>query len=230
MVNLLERQGKDLMTRDSKKLGFTLTEMLVVITILAVLMTLVLKVGKRLKDQSDEIAAKSTIDILVAAIEEYQSHHDRFPVVTNDPRQWIPPRVSYPRIDIYQELQLGDDIAYELKGNVVSWPPAKVATLGNYYYSSEGLYYFLSRDADCVATMKSIPEKYVTNLNENGVAVFVDVDFEGKAPKTIELRRFIDPWGNSYRYIYRYGYSFPIIESAGKDGDFLTVADNISSR
>ena len=102
--------------------------------------------------------------------------------------------------------------------------------------SCEGLYYFLTRDSDCVSTMKSIPDEYVTNKNEDGVEVVVEVeilDFNGdpKLPQTIiELRRFIDPWGNSYRYSYAYGNSFPVVESAGKDGDFLTVGDNVSSR
>jgi len=41
---------------------------------------------------------------------------------------------------------------------------------------------------------------------------------------------FLDPWGEPLDYRYKDGDSFPVIESAGPDGDPCTTADNINSR
>ena len=47
---------------------------------------------------------------------------------------------------------------------------------------------------------------------------------------SIDLIRFIDPWGKALRYTYAAGDTFPLIESAGSDGDFDAAGDNITSQ
>ncbi len=39
---------------------------------------------------------------------------------------------------------------------------------------------------------------------------------------------FLDPWGKPLRYRYVLGWTFPVVESGGPDGDLTTAADNIS--
>lgn len=41
---------------------------------------------------------------------------------------------------------------------------------------------------------------------------------------------FLDPWGKPLRYRYLQGWTFPVVESGGPDGDLTTAADNISSK
>ena len=41
---------------------------------------------------------------------------------------------------------------------------------------------------------------------------------------------FLDPWGKPLRYRYLQGWTFPVVESGGPDGDLATTGDNINSR
>ena len=61
--------------------GFSLSEVLVVVAVLGILAGLLLGFGKRLKTQADEKLCRSTIEILVAAIEQYFDDQGKFPVV-----------------------------------------------------------------------------------------------------------------------------------------------------
>ncbi|HPD46136.1 MAG TPA: type II secretion system protein [Anaerohalosphaeraceae bacterium] len=62
-----------------RKNGFSLTEMLVAVAILLVLMGALLAFGRRLRRQSEETLCRSTIDLLVAAVEQYYDFHEAFP-------------------------------------------------------------------------------------------------------------------------------------------------------
>lgn len=66
-----------------KNKGFSTIEVLVAVSIVIILATIVLGVGKRLKTQADEKLAKSTIQILVTAIGQYHQFWDEFPAVTD---------------------------------------------------------------------------------------------------------------------------------------------------
>ena len=58
---------------------------MVAASIVIILATIVLGVGKRLKTQADEKLAKSTIQILVTAIGQYHQFWNDFPDPDNDP-------------------------------------------------------------------------------------------------------------------------------------------------
>lgn len=59
--------------------GFSTIEVLAAVAIVIILATIVLGVGRRLKTQAEEKLARSTIGILVTAIEQYHEFWDEFP-------------------------------------------------------------------------------------------------------------------------------------------------------
>ena len=206
--------------RDKK--GFSITEILVVIAILAILITLVLRAGRRLKTQADEKLAKSTIGVLVAAIEHYYNYHGGFPVVTVD--------AALGRTG-YGETELIEDVASDFgllitDVTVVLNPLAHDAG----YCSSEALFYFLDKNPECRRIIEVITESQITCKDADGANIILEVNTGAAVPTDIPLIRFIDPWGNAFRYTYTAGDTFPTIESAGPDGYMATVQDNISSR
>ena len=78
--------------------AFSTLEVLAAVTVVIILAAILLGVGKRLKTQAEEKLAKSTIQILVTAIEQYYGFWDKFPVV--DPCE--PPDVHSE--DLYVQL------------------------------------------------------------------------------------------------------------------------------
>jgi len=67
------------MKKLQRQCGFSLTEMLVAVAILLVLMGALLAFGTHLRRQGQEKLCRSTIGVLVAAIEQYHDFHDAFP-------------------------------------------------------------------------------------------------------------------------------------------------------
>ncbi len=65
----------------------------------------------------------------------------------------------------------------------------------------------------------------ISNKDQSGDPLAITIGTD-----TLDLVRFIDPWGKSLRYTYVVGNAFPVIESAGVDGKFYTSGDNITSR
>jgi prepilin-type N-terminal cleavage/methylation domain-containing protein len=65
--------------------GFTLSEILIVVAVLGILVGLLLGFGKRLKTQADEKLCRSTMEILIAAIEQYYDDQGKFPDPAYDP-------------------------------------------------------------------------------------------------------------------------------------------------
>ncbi|MBE0536354.1 MAG: prepilin-type N-terminal cleavage/methylation domain-containing protein [Phycisphaerae bacterium] len=59
--------------------GFSLTELLIVVAVLLVLMGALMGVGTHLKRQGQENLCRGTLEILVAAIEQYYEFHQQFP-------------------------------------------------------------------------------------------------------------------------------------------------------
>lgn len=199
------------MVKFSDKRGFSITEILVVIAILAILVTLVLGAGKRLKVQAEEKLAESTIGVLVAAIEHYYDYHGNFPVIAD---------AGYNELQFFTELEA--DLGFAVV--VLNAPP--VVHL-NEYSSSESLYYFLNKNSQCRSIVEAISEAQMTCKDAGGRNIVVEV--QNTSADQIPLIRFVDPWGNALRYVYVAGSSFPVITSAGPDGDITTAEDNVSS-
>ena len=96
------------------------------------------------------------------------------------------------------------------------------------YASSEVLYYRLSRTPNCKRIINTISDTLISNRDVDEEVLLIEIPTGNPVPT--DLIRFIDPWGTSVRYRYALGDSFPVIESAGADGDFDITGDNVSSR
>ena len=182
-------------------------ELLTVIAVLVILAAMLLGAGKRLRVQAEEKLTQSQIDVLVTALEQYYAaNDDEFPFEADAD---------------YDEAALLGDIQTDTGAAAVS------VTSGTHiqeYCSSEGLYYFLDKSVVSREIAEAISETLVTCKDADGVFLRIDIDGESLDPA-----RFIDPWGKSLRYTYAAGNTFPVIVSAGVDGDFGTE-DDITSK
>ena len=190
------------MTRFGKKIGFSMVEILTVVGILAILLTVVMGVSKKMKRQANEQLTASMIDVIVTALEQYYAFWSAFPFDANEK---------------YNEVQLLIDINATLDSGVHE----------DEYASSEALYYYLSRTPDCKRIIDSISDTLISNRDVNEAVLLIVIPPD---PEPTDLIRFVDPWGKAIRYTYATGDSFPVIESAGTDGDFTTTGDNVTSR
>ena len=68
------------MNRTAGQRGFTLIELLVVAAIIVVLASALVGVGRRMLTVAQEKLARSTIEVVVTAIEQYHGELDRFPM------------------------------------------------------------------------------------------------------------------------------------------------------
>ena len=192
-----------------KKIGFSTVEILTVVGIIAILLTAVLGVSKKLKRQANEQLAASMIEILVTALEQYYAFWDAFPVVVDDDNNPMTAPMT-----VLNSIGTITDGIHESK-----------------YASSEVLYYYLSRTPNCKRIINTISDTLISNRDVDGTVLLIVIPpgSEEEDDET-DLIRFVDPWGNAIRYTYAAGDSFPLIESAGTDGDFDTTGDNVSSR
>ena len=181
--------------------GFSMLEVLTAVAIIAVLVSLVLGLGKRIKDQAQERLCKSAIDIISSALEQYYDQYTAFPFTT-DP--------AYGQANLIFLL--------ETEFNPVTSSEILPADVCDEYASSEALYYYL--DKKCPNSRKLI-DKLAVSLTAGGRKYLVDSVDE------LDLIRFVDPWGRSLMYTYSAGDVFPVVASAGADGDFDTGEDNI---
>jgi prepilin-type N-terminal cleavage/methylation domain-containing protein len=200
--------------------GFSMIEVLTAIAIIAVLASMVLGLGKRIRAQGRENFCKSEIDIIDLALKEYYDQYKTdpfmppFPFVTDpDPE---PPGDPSGDGDFDQaDLTVLLDAEFGIGGGIAG-------TIKNDYASSEMLFYCL--DQNCLNSRKLI-EKLATSLKTIKTDSGVKRKYLYGASKELYLVRFVDPWGNSLRYTYSAGDAFPIVTSAGADGIFNTGDD-----
>jgi len=186
-----------------KKIGFSTVEILTVVAILAILLSVVMGVSKKMKQQANEQLTASMIEVLVTALEQYYAFWSEFPVIIDNN---------------------GAMIVLSGIGTVTS------ETNEEKYASSEVLYYKLSRTPNCKRIINSISDTLISNRDDDGTVLLIAIPPGTPEDEATDLIRFIDPWGNAIRYTYADGDSFPVIESAGTDGDFDTTGDNVTSR
>ncbi len=215
------------------KAGVTLIEMVVVVAIIALLVSMVIRVATRTDNQSRERLTESTIAILTAALEQfgdygynYQSSDYTnldFPLDCNNY-----PFSGLPNPDL--ETTLGSAL-----GATVSIDPL-AGSHDPKYSGSEVMYFFLSRVPQSRKTLDKIDSSLITNIGSDGREMSITV-----GSKVYPLLRIIDPWGITLRYDYYNEWetnltlrnegkrTFPVITSAGPDRRFGTI-DDISSR
>jgi prepilin-type N-terminal cleavage/methylation domain-containing protein len=193
------------------KKGFTIVELLVVIAIIAVLVTLSIGGGRMLKLQAEQRLAQGAIEIIVTALELYYDDEGGFPFATNG------------FVDLDDYISDGMQVIVTITG--VSGNNTDAS-----YWSSQALYYFLAKSANSTKIIETISNTLITNTDAGGLPIVAEITIITPSSVTsVDLLRFVDPWGNTLRYTYINGNSFPVITSPGADGDFGT-GDDISSQ
>jgi len=202
------------MKRKKSKNGLTLVEIMVAITIVAILAAGLYSVSNYLEPQSKIKLTKSTIETLSAALEQYHDFYGKFPFLAG---------TDYGRT----QLELNDTnglngIVVDKNGN-----PLSVTDYNNLYASSEALYYFLNKFPAGKKIISSINKSLLTNKGYKGTEYYFRFS---AGTVNYPLIHIIDSWKCPFRYTYKKDNNFPLIESAGPDRDFNKTEDNISSR
>lgn len=201
-----------------KKNGFTLVELLTVVTILAVLAGMFLGAAKHVRTRAYERLAASTISVMVTATEQYHNDNKEFPFVADQEIETDDLLQVFNIVDLEETIEekTGLDPADVELTNVVDLPDK--------YASVATLYFFLSRSTNSSKIISAISGKFLANKDKSGAAMILDL-----GSKTVPLIWVVDPWKNPFRYRYFAEDNFPVIISAGPDGKFSTTGDNISS-
>jgi prepilin-type N-terminal cleavage/methylation domain-containing protein len=191
-----------------RKNGFTLVEIVVVITIVALLVSMVAGLGKHVKDQANVKLTKSTIEILVTAVElYYQDNNDTMPFETV-----MAVDVDFVKSDF--ESLLGGAIDTTITTNDHS------DALYDDDWSSEAMYYYLSKSLNSRRIINTINNTLATSMDSANVPLEVNV-----AGNNIVMFRVTDAWGNALRYRYTADDTFCVITSAGIDKLYGTADD-----
>jgi prepilin-type N-terminal cleavage/methylation domain-containing protein len=232
----------------SDKKGFSLVEMLIAIAIVLVLFTLVVRVGGNLKEQAKCRLTECTIDILVSALSVYYDDMGVFPfegvdlfinddVLTPGPDGVIDAvdedgdgSIDYGDVNGDGDVDL-DDFLSSAPGGVVPVVYRVGTNTNPVDWSSQAMYYHLANHTKTKGLIDALATDMITGKEGSGLAIIIARPYDSLAPQDqVDLMRFVDTWGGSLRYTYRMGDNFPVITSAGPDGDFYTFGDNISSR
>ena len=203
--------------------GFTIVELLTVLAILVIMAGALLKVAKYVRESASEDLTKSTMSVIVTALEQYHDDNKSFPVADYDVtampsefRTFI--TAGFPSLEESVEADLGVDVDLTQGAGVHD----------DEYASIEAMYFFLSRSLNSSQILSAITDKFFISKDSNEGSLTAEW-LVGGVPKTVPLIRIVDTWGNAFRYRYTAGDSFPVIVSAGADGDFSAAGDNISS-
>jgi prepilin-type N-terminal cleavage/methylation domain-containing protein len=239
------------------KSGFTLIEMLTMVAIIAILVSMVVGIAKRVDDQSKERLCRNTIVLIGSALEqfrdfgyEYKSSDYAgltFPLDCNN-YSINPDTPPYPNIPVTLHNALYSSTAPAIIINAgVAW-----AQHDPNFSGSEALYFILSQIPDCRTTLDKIDKLLLTNKGKDKVTdITITIQF-ATTSTTYPFTRIIDPWGTTLRYDYYLDFAdylieypsgtwtnylvyrdsakktFPVITSAGPDKQFDT-ADDISN-
>jgi len=193
-------------------LAFTLIEMLIVIAVIAILVSVVVGLARRMDNQGKERLTENTIALIGNALEQFRDFgyqysnssyaEFHFPLDCND----------YPNPKGLLELTLQDALAVtsvSVVGPVAHQPG---------YSGSEALYFFLSQVPQCRKTLDRIDESLLTDRDENHNRLVLNV-----AGRQYPLLRFIDPWGTALRYDYYYEDIFPVLPSPNTKRTFPQI-------
>lgn len=204
------------------KHGLTLIEMLIVVAIVAILATMLIGIAGRISNQSKEQLTKNTFALLNAALGQFRDYEYRYKHPDYTDFKFPLDCNGLDELDIKEILGEALDVSIEIDA------PGH----DKKYSGCEALYFFLSQVPEGRRTLDRIDSSLITDEGTDGVSMKISID-----DKDYPLLRIIDPWDKTLRYDYYNELnlnpdskrSFPLITSAGPDGDFGT-ADDITSR
>lgn len=203
-----------------RKTGLTLIEILVVITIIAILAAIVIGIAARIDIQGKKQLTESTFALLDTALEQFRDYEYSYD-----------PNSIYAGLDF--PLDCNDFLPNQLEAALeAALGLGSVDIDGDHdpnYSGSEAMYFFLSKVPESRQTLDRIDNSLITDQPD----IEISVDGDPNQP----LFRVIDPWGETLRYDY-YDEdnlnpfddikTFPVITSAGPDGEFGSTDDIIS--
>lgn len=201
-----------------RKNGFSLVEILVVIAAVAVLVSMVVGVGKHVKEQGKIKLTESTIEILVTAVELYYQDNGEMPFETT---MAVDVGFSDLDFDVWLYNQLPPIPPPPPYAPHMMLDPDPLVVRAD--WSSEALYYYLNKSQDSRRIINTITNTLISAKDDTGsrqVMAFID----GSAAY-VDMPRFVDAWGNTLRYRYTAGDSFCVISSPGKDKLYGTADD-----
>jgi prepilin-type N-terminal cleavage/methylation domain-containing protein len=209
--------------------AFTLLEMLVVVSVIAILVTIVISVASRLDTQGKINSTKGTMALLDAALSEFEDYGFTYAAGS----QYANAYLKFP-IDCNDRGVFNDKSQVEAALTVAMGHTVTINNSANdpNYFSTEAMYFLLSQVPQCRQALEKIDKKCVVRDNETGIIRMQSEDYP--------LMYITDGWGRPLGYKYYYFTSgtnidtrtiktFPVLTSAGPDGDFNT-ADDIKSR
>jgi prepilin-type N-terminal cleavage/methylation domain-containing protein len=214
--------------------AFTLIEMLVVVSIIAVLVTIVISIATRLDTQGKINSTQGTIALLNASLSEFQDYgftyasgsqyanaHLRFPIDCNE----------YTTFDETATRTALRDAVPDATTVIINLNTG--LTYDNHWSGTIAMYFLLSQIPQCKQTLEKLDARAIVTGGT------IDVT-KGTVTTVYPLLYVVDAWGRPLGYKYYYFTSgsnidtdtiktFPVITSAGPDGIFDT-ADDIKSR
>ena len=233
------------MKRNIFKDGLTLVEMLIVISIIAIMASIVLSLASRVDDRAKTQLMRNNFAILNSALRQFKEFGYEYKYSLQGYSS-----LEFP-IDcngFANDGILGGELERAMglgTGDVVIVAPGHL----DEYSGSEVLYYFLNVVPACRQTLEQVSGLLtITNEDASGTGMTIDVR-PGGVPTGAPVRplfRFVDPWGKSLRYDYYPEYfdlsgypnsaafdpdredfkrGFPLITSAGPDEKFGTSDD-----
>lgn len=195
----------------------TLLEVVITLATILVLISALLGVGSYIKTRANIDLTESMLEVLSTALEQYYQDQvpNAFPFAADDTFDEIAFESVF--------LPIGADVLPDgsLEEPDGSSPPLVVSTA-----SSAALFYFLNQTPSSRAIASAVSDTLITNKDAFGNDITFTFTLSGT---TIDLPRYIDPWGMSIRYEYLPGTAFPTLTSAGPDRVFDTP-DDITSK
>ncbi|MCF7956042.1 MAG: type II secretion system GspH family protein [Phycisphaerae bacterium] len=179
-----------------RKKGFSIVEILTVIAVITVLAAMVLGVGKHVKEMGNIKLTKSTIDILVTAVEQYYQDEGRMPSNSFGGTPVI-------KTGSVESSWSGEALYYRLSQSYNS--KRLINTIDDSLITSR----------DAAGDVLTVDVTYTDP--GTGTVTFIETD--------LVLPRFVDAWGNTLRYNYSSGDTFCVISSPGKDKKYGTEDD-----